>query len=43
MQEFFLELRARGDVDYNAVYAKVSALAEVEEVEERRNSTVPIN
>lgn len=41
--ELYLELRARNDVDYNAVYAKVSALPEVEEVEERRNSTVPIN
>jgi putative Mg2+ transporter-C (MgtC) family protein len=41
--EVFLELRARAEVDLNSVYTKISAINEVEEVVEIKNSTVPIN
>ena len=41
--ELYLELRARQEVDLNSVYTRISAINEVEEVIELKNSTVPIN
>ena len=43
VKELYIELRARNDVDLNMVYTKISALQDVEEVEEIKNSTMPLN
>ena len=43
VKELYLELRARHDVDLNSLYSKISALDDVEEIEEIKNSTVPTN
>ena len=41
VNELYIDLRARKDVDLNSLYTKISELNDVEEIEEIKNSTVP--
>ncbi len=43
VNQLYLELRARQDVDLDLLYTKISALEDVEVVQEIKNSTVPTN
>ncbi len=43
VNELYLDLRTKKDVDLNSLYTKISALEDVESIEEVKNSTVPTN
>ena len=43
LNQLYIELRARHDVDLNSLYSKISSLDDVEEIQEIKNSTVPTN
>jgi (p)ppGpp synthase/HD superfamily hydrolase len=42
-KELVLELRAKGDINLNEIYSKISKIDGIEEIEELKNTAVPSN